>query len=247
MADRGAGGGQHLGEDDHQQRDEAHLLQQVAVEDAGVADGPAALQVGGRRLVGVVVGAQPQLVVGPGQIGPQQAQQQPRQPGQHSNNDGDEQGVGGQQRPPGRVRPAAEQGLDGVGYVALGDVDPVLLRQLDDDPDADGGRDDGHAAEVARVPPQSRRLEPDEEVLEGVGKEDQQRPQAGQLEQHDADQPVVEQEAADAEGEQVRPVAKGADVGHGQIVDVQRLVIALVAVERQVGEGLEDRLVYAVE
>ena len=31
--------------------------------------------------------------------------------------------------------------LPGVGEVELGDVDPVLLRQLDEDPDRGGGED----------------------------------------------------------------------------------------------------------
>ena len=45
----------------------------------------------------------------------------------------------------------------------------------------------------------------------------------------------------------VLPVAQRGDVGDGQVVDVQRLVIALVALQRDARELLEDRLVHAVQ
>ena len=63
----------------------------------------------------------------------------------------------------------AEHGLlHEVGEVVLGDVDPPLLGQLDEDPDERGDPDDRPPAHAARVPARPDHLVGDEEVLERV-------------------------------------------------------------------------------
>ena len=137
---------------------------------------------------------------------------------------------------PGRIGGHTEQiGFDPVGRVDLGDVDPVLLGQLDHDPDERRRADHQLLGHPHRVPAQAVGLVEDEEVLEGVGEDQQQRPQLGELEQRHAHQSPVEEEAADLERKVVLPVAQRGDVGDGQVVNIQRLVIALVALQRQPG------------
>jgi hypothetical protein len=79
--------------------------------------------------------------------------------------------------------------------------------------------------------------------------EDQQEEAIGarELEEQDAGHPVVQQESGDDDRVEVGPVAQCRDVGKGLVVDVQRLVIALVVVQRQVRESLEDGLVVTVD
>ena len=72
-------------------------------------------------------------------------------------------------------------------------------------------------------------------------------PDLGHLEQHDADEAVVPQELRRPSGERIRPVPERRQVGDRQVVDVERLVVALVAVEVEVGVVLEDRLVGGVD
>ena len=70
-----------------------------------------------------------------------------------------------------------------------------------------------------------------EEVLERVREDEEQPPRAGALEQRDADEAVVPQEAADDEGRAADPVRDRRDIGDGEVVDVERLVVGLVALE----------------
>ena len=69
----------------------------------------------------------------------------------------------------------------------------------------------------------------------------------GHLEDDHADHAVVVEELAHAERALVGPVAQRGEVGDGEVVDVQRLVVGLVAVQRDRGELLEDALVDRVE
>ncbi len=89
--------------------------------------------------------------------------------------------------------------LDGVGRVELGDVDPPLLRQLDEDPDERRDPDDEAARHPARVPADAHALVEVEEVLEGVREDEQQGPDLRQLERDDADEPVEVEEPAHVE------------------------------------------------
>ena len=140
-----------------------------------------------------------------------------------------------------------EVAFDPIGRVGLGDVQPVLLRQFDQHPDKRDSADQELPGRPLRVPAEAICLVEDKEVLEGVGEDQQQPTQVGELEQGHAHQSPVEEEAADPERKAVHPVAQRRDVGDGQVVDVERLVIALVALQRQAGELLKDRLVSAVE
>ena len=84
---------------------------------------------------------------------------------------------------PGRICGHTEQvGFDPVCRVGLGDVDPVLLGQLDHDPDERRRADHELFGHPNRIPAQAVSLIEDEEVLEGVREDQQQRPQLGQLE-----------------------------------------------------------------
>jgi hypothetical protein len=75
----------------------------------------------------------------------------------------------------------------------------------------------------------------------------QQRAPVQELEKNDACEAVVEEEPRDLEGVAVRPVPQRREVGDREVVDVERLVVALVAGEVQVREVLEDRLVDPVQ
>ena len=86
----------------------------------------------------------------------------------------------------------------------------------------------------------------DEEVLERVGEDQQQRAPLGRLEGDDADQAVEEQGPAHRQRVAVGPVPQHGQVGDGQVVHVHRLVVALVA-GRVVPQLLEDGLVDPVE
>ena len=67
-----------------------------------------------------------------------------------------------------------------VGEVQLGDVDPPLLRQLDEDPDRRRGDDpEPHAVAGRGHRRKPDHLVGDEEVLEGVGEDQQQRAPTG--------------------------------------------------------------------
>ena len=137
--------------------------------------------------------------------------------------------------------------FDHVGHVKLGDVNPVLLRDLDEDPDGEGGEDNRRRAEALRVPAQADALIEEEEALEGIGEEEEQGPHVQQLEKEHAHDPVVEEEPAHVDRVEVGPVAERGEVLDGKVVDVERLVVALVASEGKGGEGLKDRLVHAVD
>ena len=86
----------------------------------------------------------------------------------------------------------------------------------------------------------------DEEVLERVREDQQQRAPAAQLERHHADEPVEVQEPRHPHGRPAGPVPHRRQVRDRQVVDVHGLVVALV-LGRVVAERLEDRLVDAVE
>ena len=88
---------------------------------------------------------------------------------------------------------------DGVGEVELRDVDPVLLRQLHEDPEPRRRQQPEPRRPAGRVPAQPDRLVDDEEVLERVGEHQQHRALARELEREHADEPVVEEELADPE------------------------------------------------
>ena len=78
----------------------------------------------------------------------------------------------------------------------------------------------------------------DEEVLERVRKDQQHQAGVQQLEEHDADEPVVEEELGDPESRIARPVPHRREIGDREVVDVERLVPALVRpVCRQVDVG----------
>ncbi len=68
--------------------------------------------------------------------------------------------------------------LDDVGRVQLRDVDPPLLGQLDDDPDERRDADGQARADAPGVPTHPDGLDGVEEVFEGVGEDEQQRPDA---------------------------------------------------------------------
>ena len=71
-----------------------------------------------------------------------------------------------------------------------------------------------------------------------------------QLEHQHPDEPVIEEELADAEGGVARPVAHHRGVGDREVVDVERLVDALVrpvGPEVDIGERGEQRVVDRVE
>ncbi len=139
---------------------------------------------------------------------------------------------------------------DGVGEVELRDVDPVLLRQLDEDPQP-GRREHPEARrDPRRVVAQRDDRVDDEEELERVGEQQQHRPRLEQLEGQHADQPVVEEELADPDRGEVGPVAQRRDVGDREVVDVERLVGALVGPvgsEVDVRERAQQRVVDRVE
>ena len=68
------------------------------------------------------------------------------------------------------------------------------------------------------------------------------------LEREHADQAVVPEEPGDLDGERRCVQFRiHRQVGDGQVVDVERLVVVLVVVEVEVGELLEDRLVGGVD
>src|SRR5262249_42665160 len=62
-----------------------------------------------------------------------------------------------------------------------------------------------------------------------------------------ADEAEVEQKAADLEAEEVRPVPQCRDIRQCEVVVVESLVVALVEVEIELGEGLKDRLVDSIQ
>ena len=117
---------------------------------------------------------------------------------------------------------------DLVGDVELRDVQPVLLWQLHDHPDQRGRAQPPADQQVHGLPARADRLVGDEEVLEDVREDQQQPPGVGELEGQRPDQPVEVEEPADAERRHALPVAQGREVGHGQVEDVHRLVVALV-------------------
>ena len=134
-----------------------------------------------------------------------------------------------------------------VGEIQLGDVDPPLLGQLDEHGDEDRHRHDRQHRQSRRVPAGAHRLVGDEEVLERVREHQQQPPPVQQLEQRDTDEPIDVQEPAHLKRRRLTPVAHRGEVRDRQIEDVERLVIRLVAGQRVVGEGLEDRLVGRID
>ena len=67
------------------------------------------------------------------------------------------------------------------------------------------------------------------------------------LEEDRPEHPVVEEEPAHVEGGLVGPVAQRGEVGDREVVDVERLVVGLVTVQRDGRELLEDALVDGVE
>ena len=109
-----------------------------------------------------------------------------------------------------------------------------------------GGDEPEAGAEPARVPAQPHQLVGDEEVLEGVGEDQQQGAVAGDLEGHHPDHPVEEEEPRDADRRAARPVLQRGQEGDGQVEQVHRLVVVLVARGVE-AEPLEDRLVDPVE
>ena len=125
-------------------------------------------------------------------------------------------------------------------------MDPILLRQLDEHPDEGGHADPPAQPPPDRPPPGPDGFVGDEEVLEGVREDQQQRPRVGELERDHADEPVEVEESADPERRHTRPVAQCREVGHRQVVDVHGLVVALVARGVE-AERLEDRLVGCIE
>ena len=153
-------------------------------------------------------------------------------------------GADGERNPDERVL------ADRVGHVPLRDVDPVLLRQLDEDPEHDRGREPEASRHARGVEAESDHLVRDEEVLERVREDQQHRTRGEQFEEDDAEEPVVEEELRDPERRVTRPVPHRREVGDREVVDVERLVPALVgAVGGQVdlGELREQRVVDAVE
>ena len=122
-----------------------------------------------------------------------------------------------------------------------------LLGQLDEHGDEDRHRHDRQHRKSRRVPPGAHRLVGDEEVLERVREHKQQPPPVEQLEQRDSDESIDVQEPAHLERRRLTPVAHRGEVRDRQIEDVERLVIRLVAGQRVVGEGLEDRLVGRID
>ena len=89
---------------------------------------------------------------------------------------------------------------------------------------------------VARDP---ERLDRIEEVLERVREDEEQPPRPGALEQRDAHEAVVPQESAHPEGRAAHPVRDRRDVGDGEVVDVEGLVVGLIA--REVGVRASPR------
>jgi hypothetical protein len=149
---------------------------------------------------------------------------------------------------PRRVLGYAEDArLDEVRRVELRDVDPPLLRQLDEDPDERRDADQQVRASPARVPSCADRLVGVEEVLERVREDQQDRPDLRLLEQHDPSEPVVEEEPADVEPVAADPVPERRQVRQREVVHVERLVVLLVARQVEMGDGLEDRLVEPVD
>ena len=100
------------------------------------------------------------------------------------------------------------------------------------------------------LPAQRDQRVDDEEVLERVREHDQHRAAVEQLERQHADEPVVEEELADAERGVARPVAHHRGVRDREVVDVERLVDALVGPvgpEVDIRERGEQRVVDRVE
>jgi len=60
------------------------------------------------------------------------------------------------------------------------------------------------------------------------GNSRQHRPRIEQLECHDPDQPVIEQHPRDPKRRRARPVAHRRQVGDREVVDVERLIEALI-------------------
>ena len=133
---------------------------------------------------------------------------------------------------PTRCAVDAEHGLlHEVGEVVLGHVDPPFLGQLDEDPDEGGEPDHRPPAHAARVPTRPHHLVGDEEVLERVRERHEQPALLRDLERQHADEAVVPEESGDLDGDAVRPVPIHRQVGDGEVVDVERLVVVLVRVE----------------
>ena len=60
-----------------------------------------------------------------------------------------------------------------------------------------------------------------------------------QLKEEDPHQPVVEEESTHQHGVEVGPVAQGREVLDRQVVDIERLVVALVTRQGERGEFLK--------
>ena len=236
------------GKDHADQRHHHELLEQLAVEQP--RRDPLALAGDGRwihhRLARI--GIEGQRTVGRWEaVGEQPAREQRQQSDRDDGHDDDARAVGDRLGPARIGADAEDVLLEEVGHVELRDVDPPLLRQLDDDPDECRRADDQPARHPARIPASADRLVEVEEVLERVRKDQEHGPDLGELEEHDADEPIEVEEAADVERDEVGPVPQRGDVGDRKVVDVERLVVALVVGQIEVGEGREDRLVDAID
>ena len=95
---------------------------------------------------------------------------------------------------------AEDRLLHEVGEVQLRDVDPPLLRKLDEDPDEGGDADDRPHGEPKVAARDLEGLDGVEEVLERVRKDEEHPSAPVLLEQRDADEAVVPEKPPDDEG-----------------------------------------------
>ncbi len=87
-----------------------------------------------------------------------------------------------------------------------------------------------------RVPAQRDDLIEDEEVLEGVREYEEEGPDAAELEQHGANEAEIQQETGGVDRFKIRPIPHRREVGDGQVIDVERLVVALVVGQVEIRE-----------
>ena len=167
---------EHLPEDDGDEGQQGHLLEQLRVPDGGRHARSLGRQaLGGHGPARFGIGVDGQRAVAWREL---RAGQPPDHgDGRHGHDDRRDHDPGPRREgvQPGRPgRHAEDPLLHDVRGVQLGDVDPPLLRQLDDDPDEGRGSQQDPVAHAPRVPEEAHRLVEDEEVLERVGEDEEQ-------------------------------------------------------------------------
>jgi len=126
-------------------------------------------------------------------------------------------------------------------------MDPVFLRQFDEDPDERHRIDDMAPGKPPGVPACADAFDEFEEIFERIGKDEEQQPKLHRLEKRHPDQPVIPEKPAGAECMQIGPVPHRRDIGDGQIVDIERFVVALIPIEIEIREVLENGLIGCVD